>query len=74
MQGSSGFPIKYSLSVYRVQADYQPNIQLVYTGVRRITDRIFIWCMQGSSGFPTEYSVGVCRDPADFPTEYSFSV
>jgi hypothetical protein len=67
-------PTEYSFSVYRVQADYLLNIQLVYAGVQRITDRIFIWCMQGSGGFPTEYSVGVCRDPADCPTEYSFSV
>ena len=74
MQGSGGFPTEYSFSVYRVQADYRLNIQLVYAGVWWITDQIFIWCMQGSSGFPTKYSVGVCRDPADFPTEYSFSV
>jgi hypothetical protein len=66
MQGSGGFPTEYSFSVYRVQVDYRPNIQLVYAGVQWIIDQIFIWCMQGSGGFPTEYSVGVCRDPVDY--------
>jgi hypothetical protein len=48
------------------QADCQSNIQLVYAGIRRITDQIFIWCMNGSGGLLTEYSFSVCRDPADY--------
>jgi len=76
-----GFPTEYSFDVHRDQADYWLNIYLVYKWVRRIADRIFIWCMQGSGGLLTgysfsvwhrsgglltKYSVGVCRDPADY--------
>jgi hypothetical protein len=56
-----GYLTKYSFGVCRGQADYRPNIQLVYAGVWRITDQIFSWCMQGSGGLLTKYSVGVCR-------------
>jgi hypothetical protein len=46
--------------------DIRPNIHLTYTGIRRISDRIFIWCMQGFGGLLTEYSFGVCRGQADY--------
>jgi hypothetical protein len=46
--------------------DIRLNIHLTYTGIRWISDRIFIWCMQGLGGFPTEYSFSL--------TEYSFDV
>ena len=39
------FLTEYSFSVYRVQVDDQLNIQLVCSGIRQITDQIFIWCM-----------------------------
>ena len=81
MQDSAGLLTVYSFGLCRGQADYWPdihsaygigqadcwlNIHSVYAGVRRITDRIFSWCMNGSGGLLTEYSVGVCRDPADY--------
>jgi hypothetical protein len=52
--------------MYVYGVDIQLNIHLMYTGIRRIGDQIFIWCMQGSGGLPTEYSVGVHRDPVDY--------
>jgi hypothetical protein len=52
--------------MYVYEADFQLNIHLMYTGIRQITDQIFIWCMQGSSELLTEYSGGVCRDLADY--------
>ena len=51
------------MSVYGV--DIQPNIHLIYTGIRQISDRIFIWCMQGSGGLATKYSFSVYRVQAD---------
>jgi hypothetical protein len=61
---------------------------LVYTGVRQITDSIFIWCMDRSGGLPTKYPLvytGVrqitdsifirCMDRSGgLPTKYSFGV
>jgi hypothetical protein len=41
MNGSGGLLTKYSFGVCRDLADYQPNIHLVYAGVRRITNWIF---------------------------------
>ena len=70
---------KQWMSVYGL--DIRPNIHLMYTGIRWITDWIFIQCMQDSAGlltgysfsiwhrsggFLTEYLFGVCRDPVDF--------
>jgi len=55
---------KQWMSVYGL--DIRPNIHLMYTGIRSISDQIFIWCMQGSGGLPTEYSFGVCRGQVDF--------
>ena len=52
--------------MYVYGVDIRPNIHLTYTGIRRISDWIFIWCMQGSSGLLTKYSFGVCRGPVDF--------
>jgi hypothetical protein len=42
MNGSGGLLTKYSVGVCRDLADYQPHIYLVYAGVRRITNWIFI--------------------------------
>jgi hypothetical protein len=47
------------------QADSRLNIQLVYVGIRLITDQIFIPCMQGSGGLLTKYSFGVGIGQAD---------
>jgi hypothetical protein len=66
MNGSGGLRTEYSVGVHRDLVDYWLNIQLVCTGIRWITDWIFIGCMNGSGGLPTKYSVGVCRDPADY--------
>jgi hypothetical protein len=52
--------------MYVYEVDFQPNIHLMYTGIRWITDQIFIWCMNGSGGLLTEYLFGVCRDPVDY--------
>ena len=52
--------------MYIYEVDFWLNIHLMYTGIRQITDGIFIWCMNGSGGLPTKYSVGVCRDPVDY--------
>jgi len=52
--------------MYVYDADFWLNIHLMYTGIRQITDQIFIQCMNGSGGLPTQYSVDVCRDPADY--------
>jgi hypothetical protein len=52
--------------MYVYGVDIRPNIHLTYTGIRRISDWIFIWCMLGSGGLLTEYSFGVCRGPADY--------
>jgi hypothetical protein len=59
-------PTKYSFHVlYAGQADYGLNIDLMYAGIRWITNQIFIWCMNGSGRLLTEYSFVVCRDLAD---------
>jgi hypothetical protein len=42
MNGSGGLLTEYSVGVCRDPADYQPHIHLVYAGVRRITNWIFI--------------------------------
>ena len=52
--------------MYIYEMDFRLNIHLMYVGIRRITDWIFIWCMNGSGGWLTKYSFGVCRDPADY--------
>ena len=39
---SGGLLTKYSVGVCRDPADYRPHIHLVYAGVRRITNWIFI--------------------------------
>ena len=52
--------------MYVYGEDFRLNIHLMYTGIRRITDWIFIWCMNGSGRLLTEYSVGVCRGQADY--------
>jgi len=63
--GFSGYQYnKQGMYIYGV--DIRPNIHLMYTGVRRITDLIFIQCMQGLGGFPTEYSFGVQMGQADY--------
>jgi hypothetical protein len=66
MNGSGGLPIRYSVTVWRGQADYRPNIQWLYDRVRRITYRIFSDCMEGSGGLPTTYYFGVWTDRADY--------
>jgi hypothetical protein len=60
MNGSGGLPIGYSVTVWRDQADYRPDINLVYERIGRITNRIFSVCMTGSGGLLTRYSSGVC--------------
>jgi len=71
---------RYSLGVWRGQADYWSNIHSVYEWFRRITDLIVIWyarvrwltdwifirCMEGSGGLPTRYSLGVWISQADY--------
>jgi hypothetical protein len=47
--------------MYVYEVDFRLNIHLVYAGIRRMTDYIFIWNMQGSGGLLTKYSIGVCR-------------
>jgi hypothetical protein len=42
MNGSGRLSTEYSVGVCRDPADYQPNIHLVYAGVRHITNWIFI--------------------------------
>jgi len=57
---------RYSLGVWRGQADYRSNIHSVYEWFRRITDLIVIHGMQGLGGLLTEYSSGVWRGQADY--------
>ena len=52
--------------MYVYGMDIWLNIHLTYTGIRRISDWIFIWCMQGSGGWLTEYSFGVWMGQADY--------
>jgi len=73
-------PTRYSINVtntfggyqynkqwmYVYEEDFQLNIHLMYTGIRRITDWIFIQCMQDSAGLLTVYSFGVCRGQVDY--------
>jgi len=69
-------PTEYSINITNGFGGYQYNkqwmfvygmdIHLTYTGIRWITNWIFIQCMQGSSGLPTKYSFGVCNSPADY--------
>ena len=63
---------KQWMSVYGV--DIRPNIHLMYTGIRQISDWIFIWCMQGSGGLLTGYSFSVWHRSGRFLTKYSFGV
>jgi hypothetical protein len=51
--------------MYIYGVDIRPNIHLTYTGIRWISDWIFIWCMHGSGGFLTKYSFSVCRGQAN---------
>jgi hypothetical protein len=66
MQGSGGLLTEYFISVHRGQADYWLNVQLVYTGVRQITDWIFNLHMQGLGRWLIRYSFGICRGPVDY--------
>jgi len=52
--------------MYVYEADFQLNIHLMYTGIRRITNWIFIWCINGSGRLLTEYLFSVCRTPLDY--------
>jgi len=61
MTGSGGLPIGYSVTVWRDQADYQPDVDSVCGRIGQITDRIFSVCMTGSGELPAGYSSGVCR-------------
>ena len=73
-------PTRYSINVtntfsgyqynkqwmYVYEEDFRLNIHLMYTGIRRIADRILIQCMNGSGGLLTEYLFGVCRTLLDY--------
>jgi hypothetical protein len=51
--------------MYVHEVDFQLNIHLTYTGIRWISDQIFIWHMNGSGKWLTEYSFSVCRGQVD---------
>src|SRR6266436_408717 len=60
--------------MYVYEEDFQLNIHLMYTRIRQITDRMFIWCMNGSGGLLTEYLFSVWHRSGGFLTKYSFGV
>jgi len=69
---SGGLLTEYSFSVCRDPADYQPNIHLVYAGVRQITNWIFInWARWIRIEYLIVGMIGICGlEYAIVGTEY----